>query len=140
MSIKIKEKIHLIFFAIIFIIFVFSFIKNRTDISGHEKMIFMENDVNEILKNGGNIIGKKPRAQRDSATYFLTLKDEGWSSALLQKNINTLLLLGWEKRRNNIFCKKGVKLEIKEGQSMHQGQGTNTIDLFYSAKTIKECQ
>ncbi|MCC7705478.1 hypothetical protein IGS59_24870 [Janthinobacterium sp. GW460P] len=140
MSIEIKEKIHLTFFFIIFVVFVFSLIKNRTEISGHEKMIFMESDVNEILKNGGNVIARKPRSQRDSATYFLTFKDEGWSAALLQNNINTLLLLGWEKRPNNIFCKKGVKLEIKEGQSMHQGQGTNTIDLFYSARTIKECQ
>lgn len=132
-------KIYLTLF-VVFAIFVLSQLgRNDTPKRGPDVMQFIESDLAEVLQNGGNVIDRTSRVQLHSVVYSVRFKDEGWSAALRDRNIDTLRRLDWAQRAPAVLCKMGAQVTIGEAESMYRGQGTNSINFDYSAKTVRAC-
>lgn len=134
-----EGKIYLTLF-VMFAIFVVSRLgSNDAPRRGPDVMLFIESDLAEVLQNGGNVIDRTSRVQLHSVDYSVRFKDEGWSAALRDRNVATLRRLDWVQRAPAVMCKMGAQVTIGEGGSMYRGQGTNSINFDYSARTVKAC-
>ena len=132
-------KMYQVLFAAFAIFVFYQFGRNDTPKRGADVMQFIESDLAEVLRNGGNVIDRTSRVQLHHAVYSVRFKDEGWSAALRDRNIATLRRLDWVQRAPAVLCKMGAQVTIREGQSMYRGQGTNSVSFEYDAGTVKKC-
>lgn len=126
-------------FAMLACLVVYRLSTGNAPLRGEYVTQFIESDLAQVLQNGGKVIDRTSRVNLNLAFHTVRFMDEGWSAALLDRNIATLQELGWVLRAPKVLCKMGVQLTIGEGQSMYRGQGTNSLAFVYDSGSVKAC-
>lgn len=101
----------------------------------------MRQEADAVLANGGKVIDRDTVAKYGVARLGFVIAAEGWSSALKQRYINTLIERNWTRLPGNDIrlCKGSTMVTLRTDAGMIGNQSVNTLQFLFDGWTKKEC-
>lgn len=128
--------------ALWLLVVVYALIKNPSTSNSTKEMGVMRADMEALLSNGGVVVYRNENAKFGGALLSVLIRTDSWSPQLRDRDIETLINIGWQQRQLNHFslCKNGILLEIQEDVGDYRNVSTVLISMRYNPTTVSACK
>lgn len=102
----------------------------------------MKSDMGALLANGGVVVYRNESAKFGGALLSVLIRTDSWSPQLRDRDIETLIDLGWQQHQSNRFslCKNGMLMDIQENVGDYKNMSTVLISMRYNPTTVRVCK
>lgn len=123
-------------------VLVYALIKNPSANNSIKEMGVMKSDMGALLANGGVVVYRNESAKFGGALLSVLIRTDSWSPQLRDRDIETLIDLGWQQHQSNRFslCKNGMLMDIQENVGDYKNMSTVLISMRYNPTTVRVCK